>query len=65
MQKRLKIMHKSKEQLFNEKLKMFKGVSTYVETKQFLQGLNVLNSKKIAEDMQQNIKLNNKYEIIH
>jgi len=52
MQKRLKIMHKSKEQLFNEKLKMFKGVSTYVETKQFLQGLNVLNSKKIAEDMQ-------------
>jgi len=44
---------------------MFKGVSTYVETKQFLQGLNVLNSKKIAENMQQTIKLNNKYEIIH
>ncbi|KAL4453471.1 hypothetical protein ABPG74_017678 [Tetrahymena malaccensis] len=62
--KKLKIVHKTRDQLFNEKLQLFKGVSTYIETKQYLQNLNLLNKKNLIYNMKKNQQWNEEFNQI-
>ncbi|KAL4495222.1 hypothetical protein ABPG72_007329 [Tetrahymena utriculariae] len=62
--KKLKIVHKTRDQLFNEKLQLFKGVSTYIETKQYLQNLNLLNKKNLIYSMKKNQQWNEEFNQI-
>ncbi|EAR99986.2 hypothetical protein TTHERM_00961920 (macronuclear) [Tetrahymena thermophila SB210] len=62
--KKLKIVHKTRDQLFNEKLQLFKGVSTYIETKQYLQNLNLLNKKNLIFNMKKNQQWNEEFNQI-